>query len=142
MRKKLVSRQQQESAWRWRKHLEAVKKIGGVSDEAMSLANSHVKADNIGFEQGEIRPDEKLGQWDLYYSLLYCNIPPDECLLLSGLSASEIAEQNRREELENAGIDPDNVSEVAQFERLEAMSPDDLSVEITRLEKALGIQSL
>ena len=76
-------------------------------------------------------------------SVLLAHRPRDQLqcqrsLDCSGLSAAEVAEEERRQELHNNGVDPDDRLEVMRFERLEAMSPLELDAEIARLEEQLA----
>lgn len=99
-----------------------------VSEQTMYWFNAYTAKDNIGYEFGQLRPG-KNGQWDLYYWLTDLEIHCDEneALIASGLTAAEVAEEKRREHFE-----------IAMFERLQGMSPEQLDAEIARLEAQLA----
>lgn len=111
-----------------------------VSEETMGWFNLYTEGDNIGYEQGQLRPG-KLGQWDLYWSMtgeqsLGCD--QNETLIASGLTAAEVAEEARHHHLWEQHVDPNDPREVAQYERLKRMGPDEIDAEIARLEAQLA----
>jgi hypothetical protein len=79
-----------------------------------------------------------MGQWDMYDKFMAEGFSEEERMLVCGLTAGEIADSNRRFELEARGIDPDNAKEVAQAAMLDAMTPEQLDNEIERLERQLA----
>lgn len=111
---------------------------GRVSEDTMRWFCIYTAAKNVGYEVGQLRPG-KDGQWDLYSWLTdpEINCDKNEALIASGLTAGEVAEEERREQLRQKFVDPDNPREVADHERMERMTPEELSAEIARLEKEL-----
>ena len=117
---------------------------GKVSENTMKWFKIYTDLRNIGYEFGELRPG-KLGQWDLYGWLIDPEInicSKDEAMLVTGLTMQEITEQERRDHLENHGVDPDNLSEIAYHEMLQDMSPRQIKQHISKLEKHLGLLPL
>lgn len=113
---------------------------GLVSDETMYWFNAYTAKDNVGYEFGQLRPG-KLGQWDLYWNLTgeqSVGCDENETLIASGLTAVEVAEEKRREHYRENGVNPANNLEIAMFERLQGMSPEQLDAEIARLESQLA----
>jgi len=122
----------------WMTQRKAIK--GRVSVKTMYWFNAYTERDNVGYEDGQLRP-EKLGQWDLYWSLtgeqsIGCD--ENETLIASGLTAGEVAESERREYYRDNLVNPDNKLEIAWFNRVKGMSPAQLDAEITRLERDLA----
>lgn len=113
---------------------------GRLSENTMQWFCVYTACNNVGYDFGQLRPG-KNGQWDLYHWLtdpeIGCN--KNEALIASGLSATEVAEEERREKLRDCCVNPDNPMEVAQFERIQWMSPVELDAEIVRLEKLLAV---
>jgi len=118
----------------WNRHKQAVQAMG--SEEGLRWLSILTQPTNIGEEdQGQIRPGE-LGKWDVYYFLFQnTSIPKAEALLLSGLNASQVEEQDFAD---RHGIEPSDTESMKQARRLDAMAPDELDDEITRLEALLG----
>ena len=126
----------------WGAQKAALEKSKLVSDEALRWLSIYTQRGNIGDEQGQIRPG-KLGLWDLYYETEGVGLSQSERLLISGLSAEEVAGEERREELGHEYyINPDDPAEVREIECMEAMSPAELAAHIASLEKQLGLKSL
>ncbi len=120
----------------WAKQRSAVE--GRFSEATMTWFCCYTAANNVGYEMGQLRPG-KLGQWDLHDWLTDPEIGCDknEAIIASGLSAAEVAEEDRREDLRRNFVDPDNAIEVAQHERLKKMTPMELDAKIVRLTKLL-----
>ncbi len=134
---KVTAEQKAEFRKFWGDHMETLRTDTTIRFEVISYLSMLVQADNVGFDQGEVRPGE-LGQWDVYYELQEI-FSKEERLLASGLSAGKIAQAERRDHLEHTCcIDPDNPLEVAMIERLDAMSSSELDAEIARLESTLA----
>lgn len=112
---------------------------GRVSSKTMSYFNDYTANDNVGYEMGQLRPG-KLGQWNLYYWLTDIEIRCDknEALIASGLTAAEVAEEERREYYRENYVDPDNKLEILDFERQKNMSMEELDAEIAHLEALLA----
>lgn len=110
-----------------------------VSVKTMEWFNLYTARDNVGYETGQLRPG-KLGQWDLFGWLTDPEIGCDEneALIASGLTAAEVADERRRENLRENCVDPDNEAEVADFERRRSMSSEELDAEIERMERELA----
>jgi hypothetical protein len=124
--------ERQETLAFWRRHEAALQADNLCDEEAMRWLHIYTQPDNIGYEFGMLRPG-KMGQWDLY-DLTMEMLSQDQRLLISGLSASEVAASDRDMAY---GLDPRSATyqnEVAEVERLEAMSPNELDREIARLE--------
>jgi hypothetical protein len=110
-----------------------------VSEKTMLWFDIYTARDNVGYEFGQLRPG-KLGQWDLYWNLTgeqSVGCDENEVLIASGLTATEVAEEKRREHYRGNCVNADDSMEVAMFERLMDMSPDALAAEIDRLEQQL-----
>ena len=77
-----------------------------------------------------------MGRWDVYYYLFedLC-IPKSEALLAANISPREFAEEEKRDELERMGVNPDDEDEVAEYERIAALSIEELERQIKALEK-------
>lgn len=135
--KEVTARERMESYLFWMTQRQAIE--GRVSERTMYWFNLYTGKDNIGYEQGQLRPG-KLGQWDLYYWLTDHEIRCDknEALIASGLTAAEVAEEERRDSYRENGVDPDDKAEVAMFEHLKGMSPEELDAEINRLKALLA----
>jgi len=123
----------------WRQHLDALQKNDLVKPDVISFVSEATQADNIGYDSGQIRPGN-MGQWDIYDLLLEFGCSEEERLLTSGLTADEVAEEERREKLRSRCVNPDDPRAVADYERLEAMSPEELNEEIAHLEDKLGLE--
>jgi hypothetical protein len=112
---------------------------GRVSEQTMHWFNIYTDKDNVGYEFGQLRPG-KLGQWDLYWALtseqsIGCD--ENETLIASGLTVVEVAEAKRREHYRELCVDPDDQLAIAEFEKIQSMSPEQLDSEITRLQNQL-----
>lgn len=94
--------------------------------------------DGFGDEQGQLRAGE-LGKWDLFYSL-HQNFGHSRqiAVFAVGLDLKDIDAEEKRDNLQSYGVDPDNTAEVADYERIGKMSHDELDVEIKRLEEMLS----
>ncbi len=112
---------------------------GRVSDETMYWFKAYTAKDNVGYGFGQLRPG-KNGQWDLYHWLtdpeIHCD--ENEALIASCLTAVEVAEEKRREHYRENGVDPDDELDIAMFDRLQGMNPEQLDAEIARLEAQLA----
>ncbi len=120
----------------WRQHKAALLAGNVCSEEAMKCLHTYTQPDNVGYEFGMLRPG-KLGQWDLYDITLEL-LPEKERLLISGLSAREVAISDRDQQYGLNPEDPNYQKEVARVERMQAMSPEELDCEIARLEALLS----
>ncbi|MFH1405107.1 MAG: hypothetical protein ABIH21_03360 [Patescibacteria group bacterium] len=121
----------------WQAHI-AVLEYQGASSELLQMLASLTARDNIGMEgQGQIRPGD-LGRWDIYYYLDWFTL--EQRLLVSALTQTEVDLAEREADMEAQGIDLCNPVEVSDFERLEAMSSQELSAEIARLTAMLEAQ--
>lgn len=135
--KEITAEEKEQFFFFWMTQRQAIE--GRVSEQTMYWFNAYTAKDNVGYEMGQLRPG-KLGQWDLYHWLTDLEIHCDEneALIASGLTAAEVAEEKRREHYREHCVDPDNQFEVAMFEQLQSMSPEQLDAEIERLEKQLA----
>lgn len=125
---------ERESWLWWQNHMNSLN--GHVPDaELQKLAWLVGELKSFGFEQGSTRPGS-LGQWDVYYTLRY-DFACHHALLMSGLSANEIAKAERNLELEHAGVNPDDPQDVADYEAIQAMSPEERDKWIAHLEAML-----
>ncbi len=126
----------------WLKQRRAIE--GRVSEETMQWFNAYTDKDNVGYGFAQLRPG-KLGQWDLYWNLTgeqSVGCDENEAMIASGLTATEVAEEKRREYYRARFVDPDSPLEIAEFERINAMKPTELNSEIARLEALLGYDPL
>jgi hypothetical protein len=113
---------------------------GRVSEQTMYWFNAYTAKDNVGYEFGQLRPG-KLGQWDLYWNLTgeqSVGCDENEALIASGLTAAKVAEEKRCEHYRGNGVNPDDNLEIAMFERIQSMSPEQLDAEVERLKKQLA----
>ena len=115
---------------------------GRVSEQTMCQFDIYTEKDNVGYEFGQLRPG-KLGQWDLYWTLageqgIGCD--KNEALIASGLNAAEVAEEKRREHYREQCVNPDDQFEIANFERIQRMTPEQLDIEIASLESQLTVR--
>ncbi|MBI1833623.1 MAG: hypothetical protein HYR90_02240 [Candidatus Andersenbacteria bacterium] len=113
---------------------------GHLSAETLYWFNVYTTKENVGYEFGQLRPG-KLGQWDLYWNLTgeqSVGCDENETLIASGLTAAEVAEDKRREHYRENCVNPDDPFEIAMFDRLQDMSPEQLEIEIARLETQLA----
>jgi hypothetical protein len=132
-----VTRDQQiESAAFWRRHLQFLRSRNTVSEEALTWLGYFTKPDAIGYEQGQIRPGE-LGKWDLYYLLMEW-LGGSDLYIVCDLTASTVAQEEKREQLRNRGYDPDNADDVRQAEMLDSMSSAELDRLIVGLRRQLA----
>lgn len=132
--KEVTTKEKEEFFSFWSTQHRAIE--GRVSENTMMWFNNYTTQDNIGYEFGQLRPG-KNGQWDLYHWLTDPEIRCDEneAIIASGLTAVEVAEEKRREYYRENCVDPDDQRDVAMFERLKGMSPEQLEVEIANLEQ-------
>jgi hypothetical protein len=124
----------------WKAQLRAIKAMTGISEEGLKWFGLIIQ--NIGYEQGEIRPGE-IGRWDVYYRLLTdFNVPQTECLVMSGLTAKQVAEEEQLSQIEEmCGLDrnsPTFSQELDEVEKLRRMSQKQLSAKIAELEALLA----
>lgn len=61
-----------------------------ISSQTLIFFDLWTKAKNIGYGAGQIRPNRKEGQWDLYL-LLKGNCPEIEAMVAAGLTALEVS---------------------------------------------------
>lgn len=121
-----------ECARWWKNHLDAIK--DQVSADDLDLARAMTEVSNIGLEQGQVRAGN-IGRWDIYSTLLPMPMADaKEAMLLAGISDGEMAEEIRRLKINNAGFDPDDPKDVAEFEELEGMTPEQLDARIASFE--------
>jgi hypothetical protein len=130
----------------WRKHIEHLISKRLVEDLALqALVDLGVtKIKNIGWQGGKIRPG-KPGQWDVFRALAG-KFSQVECLILSDLSVIDLAIATRRVRLLKTGVDPNNSTEVAEFDRIQRMSSSEVErltetyfdLELERLEASLA----
>ena len=138
----ITAKQREEFFAFWLEQRRAIE--GRVSEETMRWFNTYTEKDNVGYEFGQLRPG-KLGQWDLYWNLTgeqSVGCDENEALIASGLTATEVAEEKRREYYRARFVNPDSPLEIAEFERINAMKPTELNSEIARLEALLGYDPL
>lgn len=136
--KEITAEEKKQFFFFWMTQRQAIE--GRVSEETMYWFNAYTAKDNVGYEFGQLRPG-KLGQWDLYWNLTgeqSVGCDENETLIASGLTAAEVAEEKRREHYRENCVNPDDQLEIAMFDRLQGMSPDQLDTEIARLEKQLA----
>lgn len=141
---KVSEKERMDSVAFWRRHESALRENKLVSEEALRWLSIYTQPDNIGYEQGGIRPGE-LGKWNLYYNTMEM-LPQNERLLISGLSASKVAAEEEKDEFRHTyGLDPDNPDrqgEIAEIERqnrmLDAMSDEEQDAYIAQLEQLLA----
>ena len=108
----------------------------GMREGALQKLALLVEPRNIGWSQGQIRPDF-FGQWDVYFSL-QGQVSEIERVTLSGLPAVAITNMERRLALEAIGVDSNNVEEVREFERIQNMGPEEIDRKLEDLECLLG----
>ncbi|MEK7585282.1 MAG: hypothetical protein AAB455_02120 [Patescibacteria group bacterium] len=121
----------------WAQQSQAIE--GRLSTRTKYWFGIYTAPGNVGYEMGQLRPG-KPGQWDLYGWLTDMEIDCDkgEALLASGLTAAEVATEERRAYYEQHCINPDNAAEVADFERRQKLTPAELDREILDLEELLA----
>lgn len=136
MKKTVTEEEKKQFFFFWKTQYNAIKDL--VSARTLAMFNAYTEKNNVGYDLGELRPG-KLGQWDLYNWLTdpenHCD--KNEALIASCLSASEVAEEERRQQCHEDGVDPDSKREIVAFERLKGMSPEQLEIEIANLEKQI-----
>lgn len=134
--KQVTAQEKEQFFFFWLKQRTAIR--GRVSEKTMRTFNLYTERDNVGYEFGQLRPGKE-GQWDLYHWLTdrEINCDENEALIASGLNAAEVAEEARREYYRENCVDPDDALDVATFERIQRMSPEELDVEMIRLESLL-----
>mgnify|MGYP001612445239 CR=1 FL=1 len=135
--KEVTAEERKQFFFFWLEQRQAIE--GRVSEQTMRWFNIYTAKDNVGYEFGQLRPG-KLGQWDLYWNMTgeqSVGCDENETLIASGLTATEVAEERRRERLRMNCVDPDDPRDVAMFDRLHGMSHEQLEVEITNLEQQL-----
>ena len=115
----------------WKNQIDALRDRGLVDADALRALVELTKLENIGYDDGQIRPD-CLGRWDVYCSLKG-RVSKVEQLILSGLTMAEVSVLERRHFLEKTGVDPDNPAEVAEFQRIERMTSKEIKREIAHL---------
>ena len=128
----VTSQERQESVAFWRRHQAALQDAKLCSEDAMRWLHIYTQPNNIGYESGMLRPG-KMGQWDLYDETME-TLSLDERLLISGLSAGEVAISDRDQRYGLNPSSPNYAREVADVESLEAMDGAELDREIARLE--------
>ena len=140
----VTDKERMDTAHFWQTHLRALGKKQLASPLALSIAAFAQKPENVGYEgpmESQIRPG-KLGQWDMYDVYLAEHTLEEERLLISGLTAEEVAAANRRIFLNDSGIDSDDPAQVAAAARLDAMTPAQVKEEIARLERLLNLEQI
>ena len=80
---------------------------------------------NIGHQKGQIRPSKVLGQVDVFHALMR-KFSMLDCFLLSGLSPIDLAIFERALRLLSAGVDPNNLKEVAEYKRIQRMTLEEI----------------
>ncbi len=137
MKKEITAEDKEKFSLFWMTQRQAIE--SHVSERTIYWFNVYTVRDNVGYEFGQLRPG-KDGQWDFYYWLtdpeIHCD--ENEALIASGLTAAEVAEEKRREYYRDNCVNPDNSVDVAMFERLQEMCPQELDAEIARLEARLA----
>jgi hypothetical protein len=136
--KEITAEEKKQFFFFWLTQRQAIE--GRVSDKTMYWFNAYTAKDNVGYGFGQLRPG-KLGQWDLYWNLTgeqSVGCDENETLVVSGLTAAEVAEEKRREHYRENCVDPDDQLAIAVFNRFQSISPEQLDVEIARLEKQLA----
>ena len=135
----ISNKERMDTALFWRRHVENLRETSLVSDDAIGWVGGCTKPECIGFDslKGEITRPGEIGKWDMFEMARQGGFSTQECLLMADLTPHQLAEQERRESLEDWGVDPDNQDEVAKFERLESMTPDELEAEIAQLRGLL-----
>lgn len=90
--KVVTERERAEAVSFWRQRGKALNGNPSVSVECLLCLSIYTQPNCIGYGQGKIRPG-KLGQWDMYYFLTLDTEATDtEALLISGLTATEVAD--------------------------------------------------
>jgi len=120
----------------WTDHLRVLEETGKATPDVLGFLSFTKDPRNIGYDtwEGNIRPGE-LGQWDVQQLLLMGGFgSPDECMLLAGFSTLQVADEQGREELRRAGVDPDDPEDVEFYQMTKNMSPAQLDRVIKTLE--------
>jgi len=136
--KEITDEERKQFFFFWMTQRQAIE--GRVSEETMFWFNAYTAKHNIGDEFGQLRPG-KNGQWDLYWYLTgeqSVGCDENEALIASGLNATEVAEEKRREHYRVNCVNPDDRLSTAMFDRLQGMSPEELDTEISRLEAQIA----
>ena len=137
---KATDQERGEAVSHWRQHIAGLKSAG-LPNDVMSALGMMTAADNIGYEQGGVRPGD-LGKWDVYEMCKEWGFTEAYSLLASGLTAAELKVENDRITLEHAGVDPDDPRAVREYHAVKAMNPGQLDAHIASLEARLGLPPL
>ncbi len=123
----------------WRQHAENLQEKKLVSEEAATWVMICTKPECIGYDslKGEIVRPGDIGKWDMFEMARAGMFNNQECLLMADITPSQLVEEERRDSIRDSGFDPDNKVEVAEFDRLNGMSSEELDTEINRLKALL-----
>lgn len=127
-----VSREEKQKWFYWWKdRLDNLRERGLATEDGFLNARTLIgSAGSIGYGQGQIRPGA-LGQWDVFWELEMYGVPYAERILLSGLSEVQVEAEEKRMRMKGRGYNPDDPDDVAEFERLERMTPDERDAYLT-----------
>ena len=125
----------------WRRHAENLREKHLVSDEAITWVMICTKPACIGYDstKGEVIRPGKIGKWDMFEMARQGGFNEQDCLLMADITPTQLADEERQENMRDSGFDPDNKNEVEEFDRINSMSPQELDTEINRLRNLLGV---
>ncbi len=127
----------------WREHEALLRNSGEVTESDLQLLAMMTQMNCFGYDidKGEVIGVGPEGKWDLLEILKQSGAADlDVCLRLAGVSDAELRDLDRENELREAGVDPSKPEEVAQYDRMKSLTPDELDREIGLLEGVLGIK--
>lgn len=143
MKHEISDKERMDAVLFWARHADNLRQTNAVSHEAVAWVVTCTKPKCIGFDSREgevIRPGE-VGKWDMFEMAWQGGFSTQECLMMADITASQFAEEERREYMKDWGFDPDDLDEVRECERLEMMTAEELNSEIVRLRGLLAGQS-
>lgn len=142
MRSAISDKDRMDTVLFWERHADNLRRTNAVSHEAVAWVAICTKPECIGFDslEGEIIRAGDVGKWDMFEMARQAGFSTQECLLMADLTASQLAEENRREYMRDWGFDHDDWADVQECERLEVMTAEELDTEIIRLRSLLAEQ--
>lgn len=132
----LTKKEQLNESIFWQKQIKKLE-TQGVNKKILECMRWFTPLESFGYETGQLRPGN-LGKWDMYYFLIdYRDCSRAEAANACDLSIQEINKAEREDELSQHGIDASNPIEVAMYEHMEGLSPDELDEMIIAMEDSL-----
>lgn len=141
-----ITQQERHDAFQhWRRHEEALRTHGGVSEKDLQLLGMMTSLNCFGYDidKGEVVGVGPEAKWDLLEILMQSGAADmDVCIRLAGVSDAEMTQRDREIELHHAGVDPTNPGEVEAYELMKRMTPGQLDDAIAHLEARLDLKPL